>query len=286
MLKKSLYPAVILLCLVVILPSGCKSRSSTPATSTQRPKSEAPQRIVSLVPSHTEILFSLGLGDKVVGVTRYCNYPPEAAKKPKIGDMNVDMEKIVALKPDLVLAHSYLNDNEIKRLKSYNIKTIATDPKTFADVTSDIRTIGNATGCIDRAEKLAASMEKTIESFKSQPRTDHQKRVLVVVQVNPLWVAGPETFIDEMISYLNGKNVAYDAESGFKQFSLEKAFARDPQLIVVTRKEDKVHFDTSAVWKKTSAVKDGKVVVIDPDLIFRPGPRLVKGLEQLAEAME
>lgn len=238
------------------------------------------------MPSHTEILFSLGLGDKVVGVTRYCNYPPEAAKKPKIGDMNVDMEKIVALKPDLVLAHSYLNDNEIKRLKSYNIKTIATDPKTFADVTSDIRTIGNATGCIDRAEKLAASMEKTIESFKSQPRTDHQKRVLVVVQVNPLWVAGPETFIDEMISYLNGKNVAYDAESGFKQFSLEKAFARDPQLIVVTRKEDKVHFDTSAVWKKTSAVKNGKVVVIDPDLIFRPGPRLVKGLDQLAEAME
>lgn len=261
---------------------GC---SHTDNTKTAQPVKTAPlpQRIISLTPSNTEILYALGLENRIVGITKYCDYPPETAKKTKVGESSVSLEKVVALKPDLVLAHTVLNDTEIRRLKALGINVLDTNPETFAEVIADIRKIGNATGANEQAEKLAQSMEKSIDAVKNKPHGRQKTKMLVVIQASPLWVAGPKTFIDEMISCTNGKNIAYDAKPGFNQFSSEVAFARNPDLIIVTRPEDKAYFEKSPAWKETNAVRNGRVKVIDPDLMLRTGPRLVQGLKALSD---
>ncbi len=271
-------------CLLVlaILASGCTGRPARVAKSVKK----TPERIVSLTPSQTEILFAIGLGDKVVGDTAYCDYPPEAAGKPKVGDMNISTEKVVALKPDLVLAHSFLNRAEIEKLKSLGIEVLATDPKTLDETISDIQDIGRATGADEAAELVAKNMENAIAEIENQPHKSGSTSAIVVIQTVPLWVAGPQTFVDEMIARSHGKNIAYDAKAGeFSQFSSETALARNPDVIVVTRAEDKSFFEKSSIWRKANAVKNDRVVVIDPDLIVRPGPRLVDGLKQMSEAL-
>ena len=247
--------------------------------------SKVPQRIVSLTPNNTEILFALGLGDRVVGVTKWCDYPPEARRKPKVGDVNISLERVVGLRPDLVVAHSTLNREVIKRLKALKIRVISTDPKTFADVMSDMRTIGAATGTSEQAARLVRSMEESIKAVRKRAAGRGRRRVLVVIQPSPLWVAGPQTFVDEMIRCANGENVAHSARPGFNPFSTESGIARNPDVIIVTRAEQKTFFEKSSLWKRTKAVREGRVVVIDPALLVRPGPRLVQGLERLADAL-
>jgi iron complex transport system substrate-binding protein len=238
-----------------------------------------------LTPSNTEILFALGLSDKIVGVTSMCTYPPEAGKKPKVGDMKINVEKVISLKPDLVVAHKALNRKDVGKFESLGIPVVATDPKTIPDVISDIRLIGKQTGAQDKADKLAESMQDRITLIEKQAESRAKRKVLVVVQTTPLWVAGPDTFVDEMVGYAGGENIAHDAISGFNTFSSETAFARNPDVIVVTLPQDKAFFEKSRIWQKTKAVRNHKVMLIDPDLIFRPGPRLVQGLEKLAEAL-
>jgi iron complex transport system substrate-binding protein len=252
-----------------------------------QPKTQStPKRIVSLTPSNTEILFALGLGDKVVGDTSYCDYPPEARKKPHIGDMKVSIEKVVALKPDIVLAHTVLNDDVIHRFGDLNIPVLATDPKTFAEVISEIKRIGAATGARPAAERLAKSMSRSIEDAKESAATVAHPKVLVIIQTSPLWAAGPKTFVDEMISFSDSENVARDGKPGFSTFSMETAIARNPDVIVVTRPEDKAYLERNSLWTRTSAVKRGRVLVIDPDLMFRPGPRLTEGLWAMVDAVK
>lgn len=267
------------LILLAIAVSGCSRATNTQARHRQR----VPQRIVSLVPSSTEILFALGLWDKVVGVTSFCNYPPEAAKKPKIGGTSVSIEKVIAAKPDLVVAHTFLNRAQISKLKNLNVQVLDTDPKTINEVMSSIETIGKATGTIDQASKIVRKLKQDIDSVEKQ-KVEKHPRMLVVIQTSPLWVAGPQTFVDEMIDMVHATNVADAAKPGFNQFSIETAIARNPEVIIVTRKEDRDFIEKSFIWKTTSAVKNGKVVVIDPDLILRPGPRLTQGLFALHNA--
>lgn len=267
-----------------VLVGGC-NRPNSHANAPAKTNSSVPKRIVSLTPSNTEILFALGLGNKIVGDTSYCNYPLEAKKKPKIGDMNVSIEKVVALKPDLVLAHAKLNSNVIQRLEGLNVPVMSIDPKTLPEVISSIKLVGNRTGASKRANVVAKKMELTIASVKKESASKPKSNVLVVVQSNPLWVAGPDTFVDEMISIVNGENVAHDGKAGFNTFSMETAIARDPDVIVVTNPQDKNFMQKNALWARTKAVKSGKLVYIDPDLLFRPGPRLTDGLKEMEKAV-
>lgn len=273
----------LLLPLMPILLMGCSHVRQSATAKGQSPV--LPTRIVSLTPSNTEILFALGLEDKVVGDTTMCNYPPEAQKKPHIGDMNVNIEKVISLNPDLVLAHKTLNRKQTNRLESLGIKVIAVDPKTISEVISDIGRIGKAVGDAGGAEELAQSMRNKIAKVKEQAKNRQKPKVLMVVQTGPLWAAGPDTFADEMIAFAGGENIANDAVPGFNMFSSETAFSRNPYVIIVTLQKDKSFFEDSPVWKKTKAVQNRKVVLIDPDLLYRPGPRLVQGLEKLSEAL-
>lgn len=273
--------AVLIVSAVALLATGCNRTSSRTSTKAQA----LPKRIISLTPSNTEILFALGVGDKVVGDTKYCDYPPQAKKIPKIGDMNVSIETVIGLKPDLIVAHKTLNNLEISKLQRLGLNVLAIDPKNFSGLISDIKLVGNRTGAIAKANELTKSMERSIESVKTNSNTSSKPKVLVVIQTSPLWVAGTGTFVDEMISISHGQNVAYDGKSGFNTFSTETAIARNPDVIVVTRPEDRDFLLKNAAWSRTRAGKLSNIVVIDPDLLLRAGPRLTQGLNKLSEAV-
>jgi len=244
----------------------------------------APRRIVSLAPSNTELLFALGLGNRVVGVTKSCEYPAAARKKHKVGDQIISVEKVIALKPDLVLAHAYLNDSSVRRLESLGRTVIAIDPKTYGQVISDILMIGRATGRNAQANALARRMRAARDKVAKRKTAGGRPRVLVVIQTSPLWVAGPRTFVDEMIRSAHGENVACDSRPGFNQFPVERAIARKPDAIIVDKGQGRF-FQTSPVWRKTKAVREGRVYEMDFDLLVRPGPRLAEGLLELSEKL-
>lgn len=245
-----------------------------------------PKRIVSLTPSGTEILFALGLGDRVVGVTRWCDYPADAKSRAQVGDVNISVEKVVSLEPDLVLAHATLNDSVIRQLERLGKTVIALDPSTIEEVRLNISLVGQACGRTLQADDLNSRNEAIIEQVSEISKGKAGLRTMVVIQPNPLWVAGPNTFIDEMLSICNAQNIAHDARKRFNTFPVERALARDPEVIIVGRDNERDFFLNSPVWKNTSAVRSGRVVVINPDLLVRPGPRLTEGLEKLAEAVD
>lgn len=244
-----------------------------------------PMRIVSITPSNTEMLFALGLGDRVVGVTGYCNYPSEAKKKPKIGDMQISAEAVVALKPDLVLGHAHMNDAAAVQLENLGLTVFTVNPKTIDQVMSDLVTVGKIAGRPKTAEGVVQKMKRSIASVKASMAKKTPRKALVVIQPNPLWAAGPKTFLNEMISITRAKNVAFDARPGFVTFSKEVAISRNPDLIVVGIKGDADYFLKSPEWRNTNAVKNKRVIVIDSDITTRPGPRLADGLKALAKAI-
>jgi len=241
-----------------------------------------PKRIISLAPSNTEILFALGLESRVVGVTKYCDYPAAAKKKPKVGDVTTSTEKVISLKPDLVLAHGTLNDQAVRAIESHGIRVVAIDPKTIDQVARDILLVGKITN----REREAARVSSRISSAESAVKHRAAKikgkpRVLVAIQADPLWAAGPKTFVDEMIKLGGGVNLAADARPGFNQFSAEAAVWRNPDVIIGTTKGDKQVF-TRGLWKDTKAARTDRIYEADPDLLVRPGPRLADGILSLA----
>lgn len=242
-----------------------------------------PKRIISIAPSNTEILYALGLEKRIVGVTKYCDYPAAAKKKPKVGDRTTSVEKVIFLRPDLVLAHGTLNDEAIRSIEKYGITVAAVDPKTFDQVMSDIELIGRITnrkkaaaGVVLRMASTRALVKRKAAGIKSKPK------VLVAVQGDPLWAAGPDTFVDEMIRLAGGTNLAADARPGFNQFSTEASMWRNPDVIIYTTSSDKNIF-TKGLWSGTNAARKGRVHEVNPDIVVRPGPRLADGLKAIAK---
>lgn len=244
-----------------------------------------PKRIVSLAPSNTEILFSLGLHDRVVGVTRFCNYPAEAKKKVVVGDANISIEKVISLKPDLVIGHGTLNDNIVRELESRRLRIITLDPKTIDQVIKDIILVGRITNRELQASKIVGRITSTRTLITRKLRDIRNKpKVLVAVQANPLWVAGPGTFVDEMITIAGGINIASHGKPGFNPFPPETAVAKNPDIIVVMTKGDREVF-SKGIWKRAAAVRHAKVYEVNPDLLVRPGPRLTDGMLMIARLL-
>lgn len=245
-----------------------------------------PMRIVSLAPGNTEILFAVGLSDRVVGVTRFCDYPAAAKKKTKVGDMNIDIEAVVGLKPDLVLAHLALNSAAIPKLERLGIHVFAIDPRTLSEVARDIRTIGKITARPRTADSVAARIDGVVRRVKTASAGKPQRKALVVIQSNPLWAAGPKTFVDEMLAMANVKNVAFDARAGFVPFSREVAISRNPDIIITGLKSDIEYFGKSPEWRSTKAVKNKRIYYVNSDILLRAGPRLADGLTDITRRID
>lgn len=243
-----------------------------------------PQRIVSLTPGTTELLFAVGAGKQVVGVTSYCDYPPEAKRLPKIGDMRVNVEAVVARRPDLVVADGVLNRRFIPALERLNLPLLVVAPKSWLDVARMIRLIGRATGHDQAAESLAKRFEHVARANRSRLANPHAPGVLFTLNVEPLpmWVAGRDLFVNDMIRLAGGRNVAEDGGVNYYTLSTEALLTKDPDVIITTVPADRLSpLREHPVLRRLKAVRDGAVYSVDSNLFVRSTPRLLKGLEVL-----
>lgn len=258
---------------------------------------ETPKRIVSLAPSTTEILFALGLGDNIAGVTSFCDYPEEAKAKPKIGGMsNPSLEAIVSLKPDLVVMTTDGNPKEIEeRLHSLKVRTYIFRARRLYELPNGIRELGAAVGAGPKAVLLADDVENSIRNAAKKKksslvsRPSPRKKVLFIVWPEPLIVAGPGTAMDDAIRLLGHENIAGAAKASYPKYSIEEALRQEPEVLIIGKATGMdISSLSQGILKKLArvpAVKNGKVFYVS-DGLYRLGPRVVKGIEELAECLK
>ncbi|EHV5202333.1 ABC transporter substrate-binding protein [Listeria monocytogenes] len=240
---------------------------------------EAPTKIISLMPSNTEILFALDLGDKVKGVTAYDDYPKEAQKVEKVTSTSVDTEKIIAIKPDLVLGHESMLATEkdaYQLLKDAGINVfVVPDATDLKAAEKSIITVGKLTGKEKEAKEVTDSMEEqkvAIEKKAKELKTSPK----VWIEISPdLYTAGKGTFMNEMLELAGGTNVV--TESGFIPYNEEKVVELQPDIILSVYPDAKATIQKRAAWKDIPAVKNDKIYEMDANKLSRPGPRLLEG---------
>jgi iron complex transport system substrate-binding protein len=292
------FTAVVVIGLLVLTGCSDPSTQKTPASSTYIDDIGRtvqivgiPQRIISLSPSNTEMVYALGLQDKLVGVTSYDNYPPDAKNKPIVSDYStVDLEKIVNAKPDLVLADSIHEKDTIPALEKLGITVYTMTPNNIDGILNEIKVLGRITGKTKESNDLVATMTSRIQAVvdKTGKLTDSEKpRVLFVTWYDPIWTAGSNTMIQYLIDAAGGTNIAADL-NGYAIITLESAIQRNPQVIVVMSSMGDQHSSLNYIksnpqFASTDAVKNGQVVEIDADIFGRTTPRIVDGLETLAQ---
>jgi iron complex transport system substrate-binding protein len=240
-----------------------------------------PQRIVSLSPGVTEILFAIGAGPQVVGVTEYCNYPPETASRAKVGGFSgitVNVEQIVVLKPELVIVSGEMHERIISLLDGLGIKSFAVEPSTFTQVYATIETIGRLTGHEADAARVVADMRAKIT--RAQARRGNQERPAVFWELtdDPLMSTGGGTFINEAISLAGGKNIFEDLSERWPMVSTEQVLLRRPAWILAGD-DHGVIIDPQVLarrpgWSSLPAVRDKHVALVSADMLYRYGPRL------------
>ena len=286
---------VALLSLLVTMTTGCQPQFH-PGTFTDDMGREVsidkiPQRIVSHVPSITETLFALDLGERVVGVSDYCNYPPEAGLKPSVGNyFNPSIETIIAQDPDLVITDGY-SEGLIPQLESLGVTCVVIDPEDMDGILKSIELVGKVTGTEGRAREVIKSMRDRILRVTTAAEDAPQVRVFYTFATTNLsnpWTAGPGSFADSLITMAGGENIAANAQSAWVQFSIEALCHADPEVILVDASHGTAVMSEEALrahpaWRELTAVKQGRVHIIDGDLVNRSGPRIVQGLEEIAK---
>ena len=244
----------------------------------------APQRIVSLEPATTEMLFALGLGNRVVGDTVYCDYPPQARRVAKIGDVRANYERVVALRPDLVVGDVVATSASVARLSQLRLPVFAVRPDTVNGIERSIRQLGQITGTSHRARLVIAQMDA--KRHKAEMLVIHDPRsprVLIVIGTNPLFVAGRGTFLDDLVGEAGGTDVA--TITGYGAQSKETVLAHPPDVILASP-GDQAGLRADPVLRRLPAVRAGRFVyVTDGNLLSRPGPRVTDGLLQVARAL-
>ncbi len=257
----------------------------------------SPHRIISAAPSITEILFALGAGDRVVGVTTYCNYPEEAKTRPKIGGYTTpNVEAILALRPDQVFMVKNRPD-VAQKLRNSGIDVLEVEPDNLAGIYESIRQISETVGLPARGQSLIQSIEKQLREAAAKPRPGPKPRVLFVVGRIPgtvldLSVAGRGSYLSELIALAGGESVFVDTAVPYPQVSLEEVIRRNPDVIIdMGHNEVLTAAQKEAVkqlWKKysfLSAVKHDKVFSISADYFVTPGPRVVEAVRDIQKIL-
>jgi iron complex transport system substrate-binding protein len=248
-----------------------------------------PQRIISLAPSNTEILFAIGAGDKVVGVTSYDDYPEDVLDIEKIGDFNgINLERIIELEPDLVINYGDGVTEENERLLEAGIQIAGFEPESIEEIRDTILRIGEMTGhkqeALELVDEMASKEEEILESIEGLEK----KTVFYEIWHEPLMAAGPGSFIDQLISLAGGENVANDAEGEYPQYDLEQLIERNPEVYLTANDLPEKTVDSIKErpgYSEIDAIKNGRVYLIDGNVISRPGPRIIQALELIVEAI-
>lgn len=250
----------------------------------------APQRIISLAPSITEILFALGAGDRVVGVSTYCDYPPEAARIDRIGTfLEPNVERILAKRPDLVIGvPSPGNRASVEHLQGLGLRTLIVDPERITDVLAAIRAVAAAVGVPTRGEELVARIEGDVGAVRARLDDAPKPRVLMLVGRSPFIAAGAGTYQDELIDLARGENVAVAGGRAWPTVSLESIVAHAPEVIIDTSmgsEESPDRASALAFWRdfpSIPAVHDHRIYGYRAYELLRPGPRVAETLEAIA----
>ena len=249
-----------------------------------------PQRIVSLSPSTTEILFALGAGDRVVGVTSYCDYPEEAKKVEKIGDYDEpNMELIRKVQPDVVLA-GYVKEETAEALEKMGIPVIITEAEDFDTIYHSIKLVGEITGTAAEAEAIVNGMKSKIAEIEEKTKDKGKPRVFYLVWKDPLFTAGSKTFINDVIKAAGGINVA-EKVKGWANYSAEEMIKDNPDMLIAalhSTDEGMTREDLSGdrLFSLLECVKQGRVYIMpDDNIISRPGPRIVQAIEDMSKVL-
>jgi iron complex transport system substrate-binding protein len=243
------------------------------------------ERVVSLAPNLTENIFAVGAGEKLVGVTTFCNYPPEAEKIAKVSDTQTpNMEAIIALKPNIVFVSTASQlENFTKILEQQNITVFVTNPQNLEDVLQNLRKFGELFGTRDKAEKLIAELENRVKAVEENVGGKPRIKVFVQIDKDSLYTIGKDSFITDLINRAGGESVTKDVATAYPKLSKETALALNPDAIILS--ESPNNLEPNEVFKNSSAVKNSKVFKINADIISRPAPRIVDALEQIANAL-
>ncbi|APC47634.1 ABC transporter substrate-binding protein [Virgibacillus halodenitrificans] len=257
---------------------------------------EKPERIVSLIPSNTEIAFALGLDEEVVGVSDHDNYPEAVQEKEKIGGMELNIEKIIGLKPDLVLAHASSAHNAeagLQQLRDAGINVfVVADAQNVDQTYESIQQIGDITGTTEKAEDIVGNMKDEFASLEEKAETvSEEDRKSVFFEVSPapeIFTAGKNTFFDNLLQIIHAENAAKE-QDGWVQIDPESIVKLNPDVIVTTYGHYEENAEESVLsrdgWDSVTAIKNEAVYDIHSDLISRPGPRLVEGAKELAKVV-
>lgn len=245
-----------------------------------------PDKIVSLAPANTEMLFAIGAGDRVVGVTSYDDYPAEVKDIAKVGDFaGPNVEAIAAADPDLIVATTGVQADVITKLEGLGATVVAFDPTTLDGVYADITELGQATGEVQGAQAVVDEMKREVDAIEAAVAKTESATAFVEIGQNPLFTAGSGTFIDELITKAGGTNIV--TEAGYVPFSTEQLVKADPAVYMATlgSMSDPTELEKRAGFGDLTAVKNKRVYVLDDNLVSRPGPRVVQGLRTIAEAL-
>ncbi len=247
-----------------------------------------PVRVVTLAPSVTEVVFALGQDQRVKGVTQFSNYPPETISLPRVGSyVHLDVEKIVSLRPDLCLAIKDGNPiDAIRRLEGLNIPVYAVDPRNLDAVMVMISDIGDLLDAVPEAEMIVKNMKERIETVRSRVSRIHKRpKVFFQIGVAPIVSVGTETFLHELINLAGGYNLTQGSVA-YPRMTVEQVLAMAPDVLIITSMTRGQSFEAVKEqwkrWESIPAVKNNRIYLVDSDIVDRPSPRLVDGLEMLA----
>ena len=253
------------------------------------------QRIVSLSPNLTEIVFSLGLGDSVVGVSSDSDWPDEAKTKLKVGSFwQPNIETIIAAKPDLVVCETFLQQNEAAQaLKRAGLNVLALRVETIDELFAAIRSIGQAAGCSEKAEQLADSLKEQLDQIREVSSSHQKVKVMWVIQTKPVRVAGVKTFVNEIIELAGGQNAIASTGDQYPSISTEEIIGCNAEVIIQsamgTENIAKQQESAEKFWSRFAnlpAVKNKRIYVINPDTVLRLGPRVAEGAQTVAECLK
>jgi iron complex transport system substrate-binding protein len=266
------------------------SRSFVDDTGRKIYLSKVPTRIVSLAPSVTEILFAIGAGDQLVGVTELCDFPQEALQKQRIGYSTPNLEAVMALQPDLVLApKEFLKPDLVMKLEQLKVPLYVMAASTVEDIFGHLNTIGRMLDRAAAAHDLTMSLRRRLAELKARVEGVPPVRVLYVLNSQPLITVGPGSFIDQLITMAGGINVAAKSGLPYPRLSLEVVLQQDPEVLLFpVGKTEGISVAEQEAWRQwptIAAVHRGRLHQIPADLLNRPGPRIVQALEVLADAL-
>jgi iron complex transport system substrate-binding protein len=247
-----------------------------------------PQRIIPLAPNLTEILYALGLGDRVVGVTTFSTYPEEARTKPHVGSyIHPNLEKILSLSPELVIGTMDGNSRFIvDLLEQAGIKVFLVNPRDVAQTLDTIELLGRVCGAPEEGEEIASSLKRRVDRVRERVGDSKEKRVFLQINIRPIMTVTRNTIHNDIIRLSGGINIFQDEPITYPRINIEDVISRSPEVIIISSMERGGPYEeTRKEWMKWGflpAVKEGRVHLIDSDIIDRPSPRIVEGLEQIA----